>query len=438
MNCNSSIIPKLNSVQRGKKSSLLNPHVSLIVTEPHDLIAELKPAHHPRLYGSAGCETWSVRFSPDGSSFAWSMGYGIVKLLSWPLTSEDDIVLFWKAKQTSFAFTTKHTATPQHEKSLNCRQTVWALAFGPCLSTRVDASHQNGHYHELLLAIGLNNGVIQVWAVSTGNLRFTLTGHQAPVRDLVFTPNGSLTLVSASRDKTLRIWDLAKKGASPHVLRGPNYWVFRCSISPDSSVITSICNHDSVYLWSLRSYTFMRHLTYDHERTMASCDFSQDGALLAIASYHSTTGWWLDLWDPYTADLLTRLCAYRSDNLLTSLSFSPVGLLLAFKDYRALRIWDMEQDKLVADTDHNRASGVCCAFHPHGGVIATGCRDGHVKFWRVPHLVPSLKHLCRIALRFSISTYQVEALPLPKKILEYLTYRDVPKQKIVYCEEHCR
>uniref|UniRef100_A0A672RGG9 WD repeat and SOCS box-containing protein 2-like n=1 Tax=Sinocyclocheilus grahami TaxID=75366 RepID=A0A672RGG9_SINGR len=383
--------------------------VSLIVTEPHDLIAELKPAHHPRLYGSAGCETWSVRFSPDGSSFAWSMGYGIQELKLCLLSLREHL-----GAETSCVLLCINSSAEvvcSEEKSLNCRQTVWALAFGPCLSTRVDASHQNGHYHELLLAIGLNNGVIQVWAVSTGNLRFTLTGHQAPVRDLVFTPNGSLTLVSASRDKTLRIWDLAKKGASPHVLRGPNYWVFRCSISPDSSVITSICNHDSkVYLWSLRSYTFMRHLTYDHERTMASCDFSQDGALLAIASYHSTTGWWLDLWDPYTADLLTRV---EYDGQL-SCSF-----LIS-----ALRIWDMEQDKLVADTDHNRASGVCCAFHPHGGVIATGCRDGHVKFWRVPHLVPSLKHLCRIALRFSISTYQVEALPLPKKILEYLTYRD--------------
>ncbi|XP_016428214.1 WD repeat and SOCS box-containing protein 2 [Sinocyclocheilus rhinocerous] len=366
------------------------------VKEPHDLIAELKPAHHPRLYGSAGCETWSVRFSPDGSSFAWSMGYGIVKLLSWPLTSEDSA-----------------EAVCIEEKTLNCRQTVWALAFGPCLSTQVDASHQNGHYHELLLAIGLNNGVIQVWVVSTGNLRFTLTGHQAPVRDLVFTPNGSLTLVSASRDKTLRIWDLAKKGTSPHVLRGPNCWVFRCSISPDSSVITSICSHDSTrWLFHSRSgpLSLVRPLESMLIDGLASC------GLLGNC----------------------ELCAYRSDSLLTSLSFSPVGLLLAFKDYRALRICDMEQDKLVADTDHNRASGVCCAFHPHGGVIATGCRDGHVKFWRVPHLVPSLKHLCRIALRFSISTYQVEALPLPKKILEYLTYRDVPKQKIVYCEEHCR
>ncbi|XP_077097751.1 WD repeat and SOCS box-containing protein 2 isoform X3 [Siphateles boraxobius] len=390
-----------------------------------DPIAELKPTLLPRLYGSSGCETWSVRFSPDGSYFAWSMGYGIVKLLPWPLTSKDA------------------EAGCSEEKTLNCGQLVWALAFGPCRSIRMDVLHQNTRDHELLLATGLNNGAIQVWVVSTGNLRFTLTGHEAPVRDLVFTPNGSLTLVSASRDKTLRIWNLAKKGTSPHVLRGPNYWVFRCSMSPDSSAIASVCNLDSkVYLWSLRSYTFMRHLTYDHERTMASCDFSQDGALLAVASYHSTTGWWLDLWDPYTADLLTRVedcevCAYRSDNLLTSLSFSPVSLQLAFKDYRALQIWDVERDKLVTNTDHSRAGGVCCAFHPHGGVIATGCRDGQVKFWRVPQLVPSLRHLCRVALRFSVSTYQVEALPLPKKILEYLTYRDIPKQKIVYCKEHC-
>ncbi|XP_051549001.1 WD repeat and SOCS box-containing protein 2 [Myxocyprinus asiaticus] len=393
------------------------------IKEPDDLIAELRAAHRPRLYGTAGCETWSVRFSPGGSYFAWSMGYGIVKIISWPLTPKDE--------------------ENSEEKTLNCKQTVWALAFGPCLSNRVDAFHKNRHEHELLLATGLNNGAIQVWVVSTGNLLFTLTEHQALVRDLVFAPNGSLTLVSASRDKTLRIWDLAKKGANPHVLKGPDNWLFRCSITPDSSVIASVCNLDSkVYLWSLRSYTFMRHLTYHHERAMVSCDFSQDGALLAIASYHSATGWWLDLWDPYTAVVLTRVedcevCAYRSDNLLTSMCFSSVGLLLAFKDYRALHIWDVEQDKLVTDTDHNRTGGVCCAFHPHGGVIATGCRDGHVKFWRVPCLVPSLKHLCRVALRYSISTYQVEALPLPKKILEFLTYRDIPKQKSLNCKEHC-
>ncbi len=55
---------------------------------------------------------------------------------------------------------------------LNCGQTVWALAFGPCRSTRVDALHQNRCDPELLLAMGLNNGAIQVWVVSTGKIEF--------------------------------------------------------------------------------------------------------------------------------------------------------------------------------------------------------------------------------------------------------------------------
>lgn len=45
-----------------------------------------------------------------------------------------------------------------------------------------------------------------------GLLLLNLSGHQDVVRDLSFTPSGSLILVSASRDKTLRIWDLNKHG----------------------------------------------------------------------------------------------------------------------------------------------------------------------------------------------------------------------------------
>lgn len=45
-----------------------------------------------------------------------------------------------------------------------------------------------------------------------GSAVFDLHGHEGVVRDLVFPQNGTLTLISSSRDKTLRIWDLAHKG----------------------------------------------------------------------------------------------------------------------------------------------------------------------------------------------------------------------------------
>uniref|UniRef100_A0A8B9JJX4 WD repeat and SOCS box containing 2 n=1 Tax=Astyanax mexicanus TaxID=7994 RepID=A0A8B9JJX4_ASTMX len=383
---------------------------------PDELLVELKPTRPARLYGSAGCETWSACFSPDGSRFAWSLGHGVVKVLPWPLP------LNAEAPGSS------------EEKTLQCEQNVWGMAFGPQPANRTRAEGSCGVTEDLLLATGLTNGVIKVWLVSTGRLMFSLTGHTSVVRDLAFAPNGSLTLVSASRDKTLRVWDLSKKGTPSHVLTGPKNWVFKCSISPDSSMMASVCNLDSkAYLWSMRSYTFIRNLKYDHERTMVSCDFSLDGALLAIGSFHSTTGWWLDLWDPYTADHLAHcfwitLCCQP---FLFTEDFLPLC-------NRALQVWDMEQDKLVLEADHNRVSGLCCAFHPQGSAIATGCRDGHVKFWRVPRLVPSLRNLCRTALRHSVSTFQVTALPLPKKILEFLTYRDIAKKKILRCSEHYR
>lgn len=45
-----------------------------------------------------------------------------------------------------------------------------------------------------------------------GKLLLNLMDHTDVVRDLTFAPDGSLMLVSASRDKTLRVWDLKDDG----------------------------------------------------------------------------------------------------------------------------------------------------------------------------------------------------------------------------------
>ncbi|MED6276573.1 hypothetical protein CHARACLAT_004404 [Characodon lateralis] len=101
---------------------------------------------------------------------------------------------------------------------------------------------------------------------------------------------------------------------------------------------------------------------------------------------------------------------------------------------RALRIWEPGERHMTMQTKRDRdSSGLCCNYHPLGGVIATGTRDGHVRFWRTPRTVPSLCHLCRAITRYSVSTQQIEALPLPKRILEYLTYRNIPERLKTCC-----
>lgn len=48
-----------------------------------------------------------------------------------------------------------------------------------------------------------------------GTLLLNLMDHTDIVRDLTFAPDGSLMLVSASTDKTLRVWDLKDDGTPP-------------------------------------------------------------------------------------------------------------------------------------------------------------------------------------------------------------------------------
>ncbi|XP_029916434.1 WD repeat and SOCS box-containing protein 2 isoform X1 [Myripristis murdjan] len=394
------------------------------------LILELKTRRPPSLEGRAGCETWSVDFSPDGAWFAWSMGHGIVWVVAWPLDSE--LLCALGTHRDS-----QQGESDRGDKSFSCGHSVWGLAFGPrppksALAKRPNHKPLKGK--NLLLATGLENGVIKIWNVFTGDAMFDLHGHEGVVRDLVFPQNGKLTLVSSSRDKTLRIWDLDQKGKKVQVLSGHKDWISCCCISSDCSMIASVGRFDRmVCLWSLRSYTFIRNLTGGSHKTfylLASCDFSPDGALLATAAF-SGSSWWIDLWDPYTAEKLATLvdyCDIYGQNQISAIQFSPDGLHLAIvTEDRALRIWEPGKKGMVMQTKQDRASnGICCNFHPQGGVVATGTRDGHVRFWRVPRSVPSLCHLCRSILRHSVSTHQMEPLPIPRRILEYLTYRNIP------------
>ncbi|XP_020561355.1 WD repeat and SOCS box-containing protein 2 isoform X3 [Oryzias latipes] len=366
-----------DGLMRSLKPFLCPPPPRPAASDPA-LLLELKTRRPPSLLELAGCETWSVDFSPDGAWFAWSMGHGIIWVVAWPLDSQEG----------------HGETTDRGDKSFSCGQPVWGLAFGPKPHSSVaQTSKRTAKGKEpLLLATGLENGVIKIWNVLTGKKVQVLSGHKD--------------------------------------------WINSCCVSPDCSMMASVGRFDRmVCLWSLRSYTFIRNLTGGAHKTLcllSSCDFSPDGAVLATAAF-SGSGWYIDLWDPYTSEKLATLADYfdvYGKNQISAIQFSPSGLHLAIvTDDRALRIWEPGERRMTMQTRRDRDSnGLCCNYHPQGGVVATGTRDGHVRFWRAPVTVPSLCHLCRSALRFSVSTQQIEALPLPKRIVEYLTYKNIPER----------
>ncbi|XP_039188518.1 WD repeat and SOCS box-containing protein 2 [Crotalus tigris] len=393
------------------------------------LVAELKPGQSQQYDWKSSCETWGVAFSADGTWFAWSQGHGVVRLLPWPLQGTEHNSKALECKNQGGKTKPKGYGGLK-EKTLECGQIVWGLAFSSWLpSPPYKYRHRKESSPCLILATGLNDGQIKVWEVETGNLLFNLVGHQDVVRDLSFAPgHRSSILVSASRDKTLRIWDLGQNVKQLKVLSGHSQWVYSCSISPDGQMLCSVAGEKSALLWSMRSYRLLRKLE-GHQSCVASCDFSPDSALLATASYDTC----VILWDPCTGEKLRSLWHHplqpvvdQSGNFhtssLRSVCFSPEGLYLAtVADDRLLRIWALELESPVAFAPVK--NGLCCTYFPHGGIIATGTRDGHAQFWTAPQALSSLKHLCRKVLRGCFTSYQVQALSIPKKMKEFLTYR---------------
>jgi WD40 repeat protein len=57
------------------------------------------------------------------------------------------------------------------------------------------------------LASASKDGTIRLWDLPIGNEKQRLEGYSSPVNALAFSPDGKI-LVSASDDSTIRLWDL--------------------------------------------------------------------------------------------------------------------------------------------------------------------------------------------------------------------------------------
>ncbi|XP_036762211.1 WD repeat and SOCS box-containing protein 1 isoform X2 [Manis pentadactyla] len=348
-----------------------------------------------------GHENWTVAFAPDGSYFAWSQGHRTVKLVPWSQCLKNFLLHGTKniTNSSSLRLSRQNSDGGQKNKPrehiIDCGDIVWSLAFGSSVPEK-QSRCVNIEWHrfrfgqdQLLLATGLNNGRIKIWDVYTGKLLLNLVDHTEVVRDLTFAPDGSLILVSASRDKTLRVWDLKDDGNMMKILRGHQNWVYSCAFSPDSSMLCSVGASKAVFLWNMDKYTMIRKLE-GHHHDVVACDFSPDGALLATASYDTR----VYIWDPHTGDILM--------------------------EFGMVRFWRIDEDYPVQVAP--LSSGLCCAFSTDGSVLAAGTHDGSVYFWATPRQVPSLQHLCRMSIRRVMSTQEVQGLPIPSKVLEFLSY----------------
>ena len=144
-------------------------------------------------------------------------------------------------------------------------------------------------------------------AVSQANWRFVLGGHDNAVRSAAFSPDGS-RIVTASWDKTARIWDVAS-GKEIAVLRGHDGGLYSAAFSRDGSRIVTASMDKTARIWDAASAKEIAVLR-GHGSYVLSAAFSPDGSRIVTASGDKTALiWGAHLQTMSAKDLLVEACA---------------------------------------------------------------------------------------------------------------------------------
>ena len=154
-----------------------------------------------------------------------------------------------------------------------------------------------------LLISGSADTKIKVWNPTTGNLRFTLSGHSGSVNTLAISPCDRF-LISGSSDQTIRIWDLINPEAKPHVIEQYSGELTAIAITSDGKHFISSSRHSCLQIWCMET----QRKIYNHENAIDninSINISFNNKLMAVGN----TKGMVQIWDLETHNLLQSITA---------------------------------------------------------------------------------------------------------------------------------
>ena len=303
-----------------------------------------------------------MSFSSDGSTLAAGLIDGTVDL--WNV-----------ATSTRRKTLTPHPTVAYQDESGRWRhirsrieREVTSVSFGP----------------DSILAVGVDNGTIELWNTATGELHKIFAEHHDTVnRDYMkvsFSPDGT-TLASAKGGYTqVHLWDVAT-GELREILGKYGSWgAMNASFSPDGSTLatynTDTTNtYTTVHLWNVATGELLK--TFERQPGVITgnishpnVSFSPDGSTLATLRYN-TTYWGNEahLWDVATGTLrntlkMPHVRAY-------GVSFNLNGDTLAVPADGSVLLWDIATAEL-RETLRGHSLHPISLISPDGNTLAIG------------------------------------------------------------------
>jgi WD40 repeat protein len=212
------------------------------------------------------------------------------------------------------------------------------------------------------------DGTLRVWDLDTGKTLQVFEGHKARVNAVAMVDNQHA--VSASNDNTLRVWDL-ETGQSLQTLEGHTSWV-RAVAVVDSHRVVSASLDLTLQVWDLETGQTLQTLAGHTGRVDALA--MVDDRRIVSASFDRT----LRVWDLESGQTLQTLKGHRQG--ITAVAVIDDHRIVSASFDGTLRVWDLETGQTLRIVKVNKGPVTSVAVVDGCRIISTS-HDGTLWVW---------------------------------------------------------
>ncbi len=227
---------------------------------------------------------------------------------------------------------------------------------------------------------------VRVWNAANGDMTQTYRGHSDRVQAVGWSLDGRL-VASAGNDRTVHVWNAAT-GALQRIYSGHSDAVLGLAWSPDGMRIASASADKTVQVWEMA--TGRNIFSYrGHTDAVCAVVWSPDGKRLATGGNDKVVQAW-ELNKDTKGNFFTSLLfsnrgsfAYRGHRgRINAIAWSPDGRRIAsVGSDKSLQIWDASSGKLTFVYRHHSFAFNAVAWALNSRYLATGNNDKTVQVW---------------------------------------------------------